>query len=104
MRDAFSQFPVVTRAFIPRYDRYDRSPQNKRTRVPAAVGVYSSRLLKKTHLLRCRSIASLQRTVSTPPLVDFRAPRIWIFLSSLQEAFFSTLLEVHLTADAVPLV
>jgi len=31
--------------------------------------------------------------VSTPPLVDFRAPRTWIFLSSLQEAFFSTLLE-----------
>jgi hypothetical protein len=29
------------------------------------------------------SIASLQRTVSTPPLVDFRAPRLWIFLSSL---------------------
>jgi hypothetical protein len=45
------------------------------------------RLLKKTHMLRCRSIASLQRTVSTPPLIDFRAPRIWIFLSSLQEAF-----------------
>jgi hypothetical protein len=43
-------------------------------------------------MLRCRSIASLQRTVSTPPLVDFRAPRIWIFLSSLQEAFFSTFL------------
>jgi hypothetical protein len=31
----------------------------------------SSRLLKKTHMLRCRSIASLRRTVSTPPLVDF---------------------------------
>jgi hypothetical protein len=30
-----------------------------------------SRLLKKTHMLRYRSIASLQRTVSTPPLVDF---------------------------------
>jgi hypothetical protein len=28
-------------------------------------------LLKKTHMLRCRSIASLRRTVSTPPLVDF---------------------------------
>jgi hypothetical protein len=52
----------------------------------------SSRLLKKTHMLRYRSIASLQRTVSTPPLVDSRAPCIWIFLSSLQEAFFSTLL------------
>jgi hypothetical protein len=45
-------------------------------------------------MLRYRSIASLQRTVSTPPLVDFRAPRIWIFLSSLQEAFFSTLLSI----------
>jgi hypothetical protein len=43
-------------------------------------------------MLRCRSIASLQHTLSTPPLVDFRAPRTWIFLSSLQEAFFSTLL------------
>jgi hypothetical protein len=30
----------------------------------------TSRLLKKTHMLRCRSIASLQRTVRTPPLVD----------------------------------
>jgi hypothetical protein len=30
----------------------------------------ASGLLKKTHMLRCRSIASLQRTVSTPPLVD----------------------------------
>src|SRR3989337_1239740 len=35
------------------------------------LGEYASRLLKKTHMLRCRSIASLQRTVSTPPLVDF---------------------------------
>ena len=25
-------------------------------------------------------------------LVDFRAPRLWIFLSSLEEAFFSNLL------------
>jgi hypothetical protein len=46
-----------------------------------------SRVLKKTHMLRCSLIASLQRTVSTPPRVDFRAPRIWIFLSSLQEVF-----------------
>jgi hypothetical protein len=38
-------------------------------------------------MLRCRAIASHRRTVSTPPLVDFRAPRLWIFLSSLQEAF-----------------
>jgi hypothetical protein len=28
-----------------------------------------------------------------PPLVDFRAPCLWIFLSSLQEASFSSLLE-----------
>jgi hypothetical protein len=48
--------------------------------------------MKKTHMLRCRSIVSLQRTVSTPPLIDFRAPRLWIFLSSLQEAFFRNLL------------
>ena len=39
-----------------------------------------SRLLKKTHMLRCRSIASLQRTVSTPPLVDFsRASHLDLF-------------------------
>jgi hypothetical protein len=31
----------------------------------------TSRLLKKTHMLRYRSIASLHRTVSTSPLVDF---------------------------------
>ena len=34
------------------------------------LSIYTSRLLKKTHMLRCRSIGSLQRTVSTP-LVDF---------------------------------
>jgi hypothetical protein len=33
--------------------------------------ILPSRLLKKTHMLRCRSIASLQHTVSTLPLVDF---------------------------------
>jgi peroxiredoxin len=31
---------------------------------------FPSRLLKKNHMLRYRSIASLRRTVSTPPLVD----------------------------------
>jgi hypothetical protein len=37
-------------------------------------------LLKKTHMLRCRSIVSLRRTVSTPPLVDFsRASRLDLF-------------------------
>jgi hypothetical protein len=45
-------------------------------------------------MLRCRSIASLQRTVSTLHSSIFRAPRIWIFLSSLQETFFNTLLGV----------
>ena len=41
---------------------------------------WPSRLLKKTHMLRCRSIASLQRTVSTPPLVDFsRAAHLDLF-------------------------
>jgi hypothetical protein len=40
----------------------------------------SSRLLKKTHMLRCRSIASLQRTVSTPRLLDFsRASHLDLF-------------------------
>ena len=40
----------------------------------------SSRPLKKTHMLRCRSIASLQRTVSTPPLVDIsRASHLDLF-------------------------
>jgi hypothetical protein len=34
----------------------------------------------------------LDRAHRKSPLVDFRAPRIWIFLSSLQEASFSTLL------------
>jgi hypothetical protein len=37
-------------------------------------------VLKKTHMLRCRSIASLRRTVSTPPLVDFsRASSLDLF-------------------------
>jgi hypothetical protein len=36
---------------------------------------------------------------STPLLVEFRAPRIWIFLSSLQEGFFSTLLDDELSRD-----
>src|SRR5687768_8114257 len=57
-----------------------------------------SRVLKKTHMLRCSLIASLQRTVSTPPRVDFRAPRIWIFLSSLQEFFQRT---ASIQADSI---
>jgi hypothetical protein len=40
----------------------------------------TSRLLKNTHMLRCRSIAALQRTVSTSPLVDFsRASHLDVF-------------------------
>jgi hypothetical protein len=34
-----------------------------------------------------RAIVSLQRTVGTPPLVDFCASRLWILLSSLQQSF-----------------
>jgi hypothetical protein len=45
----------------------------------------SSRLLKK------RSIASRQRTLDVRLRSSiFRAPRLWIFLSSLQEAFLAT--------------
>ena len=62
----------------------------------------SNRLLKKTQTLRCRSIASLRCTTyerleqraggreACPSEAEgsiFRAPRLWIFLSSLQEAF-----------------
>lgn len=40
-----------------------------------------------------RSIASRQRTADVRLRSSiFRAPRLWIFLSSLQEAFFSSLL------------
>jgi len=53
-----------------------------------AIVVIFSRLLKTTHMLRCRSIASLQRTVSMPPLVDFSRASLWNFLSSLKEDFF----------------
>jgi len=38
-------------------------------------------------MLRCRSIASLQRTGSTPPLVDFSRASHLNLLSSLQEGF-----------------
>jgi len=47
-------------------------------------------------MLRCRSIASLQRTVSTSPLVDFSRASPLDFLSSLQEAFFSTDFELRI--------
>jgi hypothetical protein len=41
-----------------------------------------------------RSIVSRQRTADVRLRSSiFRAPRTWIFLSSLQEAFFSSLLE-----------
>jgi hypothetical protein len=53
-------------------------------------GDETNRLLKKTHLLRCRSIASLQRTVSTPPLVDFsRASHLDLFEQPAR-AFFGS--------------
>jgi hypothetical protein len=45
-------------------------------------------LLKKTHMLRCRSITSRQRTAAVRLRSStLRAPSFWIFLSSLQEAF-----------------
>ena len=60
----------------------------------------SSRLLKKTHMLRCRSIASLQRNVSTPPLVDFsRASHLDLFEQPAR-GFFSTLLESAVSGRA----
>jgi hypothetical protein len=34
-----------------------------------------------------RSIDCASTYMSTPPLIDLRAPRLWIFLSSLQDAF-----------------
>ena len=44
-------------------------------------------------MLRCRSIASLQRTVSTPPLVDIsRASHLDLFEQPAR-GFFSTLLD-----------
>jgi hypothetical protein len=44
-------------------------------------------------MLRCRSIASLQRTVSTSPLVDFsRALHLNLFEQPARD-FFGTLLE-----------
>src|SRR5688572_31100089 len=50
------------------------------SRDPSIERLRANRLLKKTHMLRCRSIASLQRTVSTPPLVDFsRASHLDLF-------------------------
>ena len=55
-----------------------------------------SRLLKKTHMLRCRLIALLQRTVSTPPLVDFsRASPLDLFEQPVR-GFFSTLLDLRI--------
>jgi len=49
----------------------------------------SSSLLKKTHMLRCRSIVSLQRTGSTPPLVDFsRASPLDLFEQPARGFFF----------------
>jgi len=56
----------------------------------------SSRLLKKTHMLRCRSIASLQRTVSTPPLVDFSpASHLDLFEQPAIRVFINLLSRYH---------
>ena len=38
-------------------------------------------------MLRCAQSPRVNVLPYTPPFVDFRAPRLWIFLSSLQEAF-----------------
>jgi hypothetical protein len=43
--------------------------------------------------LRSTDFASTYKK-STPSLIDLRAPRLWIFLSSLQEVFFSNLLRL----------
>jgi hypothetical protein len=52
------------------------------------LGQDTSSLLKKTHMLRYRSIASLQRTVSTPPLVDFsRALHLDLFEQPARGSF-----------------
>jgi hypothetical protein len=49
--------------------------------------------MKKTHMLRCRSIASLQRTLSTSPRVDFsRASHLDLF-EQPAGGFFQHLLE-----------
>jgi hypothetical protein len=42
--------------------------------------------------------------MSTPPLIDVRAPCIWIFLSSLQPEFFSNLLLVSLRRGGLTIV
>ena len=104
-------FSILTSLLMKNTQYPARSSDNKRVGKVAiteyqARRTTSSRLLKKTHMLRCRSIASLEPcswyvfvfvrildhvftgTSTTIP------PRIWIFLSSLQEAFFSTVLGV----------
>jgi hypothetical protein len=51
-----------------------------------------SRLLKKTHMLRCAQIALLQRTVSTPQLVDFSLASPLDLFEQPAPEFFSNLL------------
>jgi hypothetical protein len=41
-------------------------------------------------MLRCAQIASLQRTVSTPPLVDFSRASLLDLFEQLQEVFSAT--------------
>jgi hypothetical protein len=56
----------------------------------------TSRLLKNTHMLRCRSIASLQRSVSMSPLVDFsRAPPLDLFEQPARGFFQHPVSERH---------
>jgi hypothetical protein len=43
-------------------------------------------------------------SVSTPPLVDFRAPRIWTFLNSLESEFFNSLLQCDKSTDETRLM
>jgi hypothetical protein len=52
----------------------------------------ASKLLKKTHRLRCAQSPRCNVLQVRLRSSIFRAPRLWIFLSSLQEAFFSSLL------------
>jgi hypothetical protein len=61
--------------------------------------------MKKTHMLRCRSIASLQRTVSTSPLVDFsRASHLDLFEQPANRVFPRTVRQFHGTCKCVVLV
>src|SRR5688572_31406045 len=71
------------------------------SRDPSIERLRANRLLKKTHMLRCAQIASLQRTVSTPPLVDFsRASPLDLFEQPAR-GFFSNLLKLEIRSFRV---